>query len=111
MSLRSWSDSAVGDLVLLPRGSTPLLAVDVAGHVAKGISIEVLHLAFTRVNGGMVEATVEPFFSPDCACAVTMVLQATVAKNQIAGEFVLTSGRDMRQQGRWSVERQVVASR
>ncbi len=111
MSLRSWSDSAAGDLVMVPRGSTPFLAADVAGHVARGISAEVLHLSFSRVSGGMVEATVEPFFSPDCACTMTMVLQATIAKNQVAGEFVLTSGRGLRQQGRWSVERQMVASR
>ena len=111
MSLRSWSDSAAGDMVLVPNGAPPLLAVDVAGHVARGLSAEVLRLSFKQVTGGMVEATVEPYFSPDCACAVTMVLQATPAKNLIAGEFVLSSTRGVRQQGRWSVERQLIASR
>lgn len=111
MSLRSWSDSAAGDLVLVPNGSSPLLAVDVAGHVARGVSAEVLRLSFKPVAGGMVEATVEPYFSSDCTCAVTMVLQATPEKNLIAGEFVLSSTRGLRQQGKWSVSRQMIASR
>ena len=111
LSLRSWSDSVAGDIVMVPRGSTPLLATDVSGHVARGTSAEVLHLNFKRVMGGMVEGTVEPYFSPDCACAVSMVLQATPSKNLISGEFVITAPRGLRQQGKWSVERQLVASR
>lgn len=111
MSLRSWSDSAAGDLVMVPRGAAPLLAADVSSHVARGVSAEVLHLTFKRVSGGMVEATVEPYFSPDCACQVSMVLQGTPEKRLIAGEFVLMSARGLRQQGRWSVERHQVASR
>ena len=111
MSLRSWTDSVAGDVVMVPRGSTPLLAADVVGHVNRGVSSEILHLSFKRAAGGMVEASVEPYFSQDCACVVSMVLQATPSRNLIAGDFVITSPRGLRQQGRWSVERQLVASR
>ena len=111
MSLRNWDDSVSGDVIMVPRGSTPLLAADVATHVTRGISAEILHLSFRRVAGGMVEANVEPHYSPDCACVVNMVLQATPSRNLISGEFVVTSARGLRQQGRWSVERQVIASR
>lgn len=111
MSLRTWTDSVTGDLVMIPRGSTPLLAADVAGHVARGVSSEILHLNFRRVTGGMVEAAVEPYFSQDCVCVMSMVLQATPSKTLIAGDFVVTSNRGIRQQGRWSVERQLIAAR
>jgi hypothetical protein len=111
MSLHSWPDSVSGDAVMVPRGSTPLLAADVTDHVNRGISAEVLHLSFRRVAGGMVEASVEPYFSQDCACVLSMTLQATPSRNQIAGDFVISSARGLRQQGRWSAERQLVASR
>lgn len=110
LTIRSSTDSAGGDIVIAAYGSSPALAADIGKHREHSASPEVLRVGFRRVIGGMVEGTVEDYFSADCSCVVTTVLQATPEKDRIAGAFVTSNAAGYRQQGRWSVERQVIAA-
>ena len=46
---------------------------------------------------------------PDCQCIVTTVFQGNVKGNSIEGQYVTHGGMGLRQQGIWSVQRQVIA--
>jgi hypothetical protein len=110
LTIRSSTDSATGDIVIAAYGSSPVVAADIGKHRAHAPSPDVLNVVFRRVIGGMVEGTVEDYFSTDCSCIVTTVLQATPEKNRIAGAYVTSNTTGFRQQGRWSVDRQVIAA-
>lgn len=110
LTIRSSTDSAMGDIVIAAYGSSPVVAADIGKHRAHSASPEVLNVVFRRVIGGMVEGTVEDYFSTDCSCIVTTVFQATPEKNRIAGAYVTSNATGLRQQGRWSVDRQVIAA-
>lgn len=110
LSIRSSTDSASGDVVLTPYGSSSMVAADVIAHRNHSPAPEVLRVSFRRVIGGLVEGTVEEYFSTDCSCVVTTVLQGTPTRTGIAGEYVTSNAAGLRKQGRWSVERQVIAA-
>jgi hypothetical protein len=110
LTIRSSPDSAIGDIVLAPHGSSPFVAADIATHQKHAASPEVLRIAFRPVRGGIVEGLVEDYFSTDCSCFVTTVLQATPSKDRMAGEYVTSNPAGLRQQGKWSVERHIVAA-
>lgn len=110
LTVRSSADSAAGDIVITAHGASPALAADIGKHHEHSASPEVLRVTFRRVLGGMVEGTVEDHFSAECRCVVTTVLQATPEKNRIAGAFVTSNASGFRQQGRWSVDRLVIAA-
>jgi hypothetical protein len=109
LNIRSSTDAASGEIILTPYGSSPVVAANVAarGH---STSPQVLRVAFRRAIGGLVEGTIEDYFSMDCSCVVTTVLQGTPTRNRIAGEYVTSNASGLRKQGRWSVERQVIAA-
>ena len=110
LTIRSSTDSASGDIVLAAYGSSPVVAADIGKHGQHSAAPEVLRVAFRRVLGGMVEGAVEDYFSTDCSCIVTTVLQATPVKGRLEGAFVTSNASGYRQQGRWSVDRQVIAA-
>lgn len=110
LTIRSSTDSALGDIVIAARGSSPAVASDIGKHSQHSAAPEVLRVTFRRVLGGMVEGTVEDYFSTDCSCIVTTILQATPEKSRLEGVFVTANGNGYRQQGRWSVDRQVIAA-
>ena len=110
LTIRSSTDTASGDIVIVARGSSPVLAADIGKHHEHSASPEVLRVAFRRVIGGMVEGTVEAYFSNECGCVVSTILQATPEKGRIQGAFVTSNAQGFRQQGRWSVDRQVIAA-
>lgn len=110
LTVRSSTDTAFGDIVIVPSGFRPVVAADVKTHLNHSAAPEMLRVSFKRVFGGMVEGVVEDYFSERCGCVVTTLLQGTPTKNQIAGEFVTSDNRGVRERGTWSVERVIVAA-
>ena len=110
LTVRSSTDTASGDIVFTPYGSSPEVAADVTTHAKHSASAEVLRVSFRRAIGGLVEGAVEDYFSTACSCVVATVLQGTPTKNRIEGEYVTSNASGLRLQGRWSVDRHVMAA-
>ena len=105
-------DSAFGDVVMVPRGGQAMVAADAGGaHITHSTAPDVLRISFVRVIGGMVAGELEPYIAPDCQCVVHTVFQGMVKRNAIDGDYFTSGAPNLRQQGRWSVWRRVIASR
>ena len=110
-SIRAGKDTAFGDVMMTPRRGAPIRAADAntVEHQRHEALPELLRVTFIRVNGGMIEGTLEPYVAPDCQCVVTTVFQGNVKGNTIEGQYVTHGGMGLRQQGNWSVQRQTIA--
>ena len=110
LTVRSSTDTASGDIVMTPYGASPVVAADVVTHAKHSAAPQVLRVSFRRAIGGLVEGVVEEYFLTDCSCGGATVLQGTPTKNRIEGEYVTSNAAGLRQQGRWSVDRHVMAA-
>src|SRR5688500_1946695 len=54
LTLRAWPDSAAGDVVMVPNGSSPFVAADVMTHQQHSAAAEMLHVTFKSVGKGML---------------------------------------------------------
>jgi hypothetical protein len=106
-SLRAGTDSAYGDVFMVPRGNgnMPFPLDAKADHVRHARSDRWLAVQFVRVRGGTVSGTLEPYVAPDCDCQVSTTFSGRIAGNIISGTFVTRAGSGFDQRGRWSVER------
>jgi hypothetical protein len=112
-TLRAESDSAVGEVVMVPAGSTTPMAhaappgEAAAGGTVLGAPAAVLTIRFVRAEGGAISGSLDPYRAPDCACVLTTSFSGTLRGDVIEGTFAATghpSGE--RQTGRWRVTRQ-----
>ena len=111
-TLRSATDSAFGDVVMVPAGASgPLVRASAdertAGARPTGVpSSEVLTIRFVRAEGGTVTGSLDPYKAPDCDCILTTTFTGQLRGDVIEGTFT-TSGDPMaaRQEGRWRVTR------
>ena len=112
-TIRAGKDTAYGDVLMTPRRGGALRAADAntVEHSRHENLPELLRVTFVRVSGGMIEGTLEPYTAPDCQCVVTTVFQGNMKGNTIEGQYVTHGGMGLRQQGVWSVQRQVIALR
>ena len=106
-TVKAGSDSAFGDILMMPAGGQQLIAVDAntTAHALHAAQPELLQITFVRVSGGYVEGALEPYIASDCRCAVTTVFHGSLNGNVISGDFVTRGELGLRQVGTWRVER------
>lgn len=112
-TLRAATDSAFGEVLMVPAGATRPLTRAGAPAGARGdqspptTSTEVLTIRFVSAEGGTVTGSLDPYRAPDCDCILTTRFTGQHDGDRITGTFVTTGdpARD-RLTGRWQVTRQ-----
>jgi hypothetical protein len=106
-TVRAGTDTAFGDVLMLPVGGQQLLPADaqMGTHALHASQPQLLEITFVRVSAGLVEGALEPYVAPDCRCVVSTVFRGTQRDNVISGEYVTRGEMGLRQTGTWRVER------
>jgi hypothetical protein len=101
------SDTAHGDVVMVPNAGTEITAADVSSgmHQIHAPAASVLRITFVRVAGGEVEGALEPYIAPDCQCVVRSVFRGVISGDRITGMYTTYGPNGMNQEGGWSVTR------
>ena len=103
LTLRAGSESARGDVVMVPRTGTPTSAS--AGGAYTPPPPQPLEIAFVRATGDTVTGSMQPYESPDCTCRLTTTFIGRLQGDRIAGTFVAHGAPGGPQTGTWRVER------
>lgn len=95
--LEAGRDTAFGDVVMIPRGSTEGYApADGWDEERFGTSSdggpEVLRIAFVLFRGGTVTGTLEPYRDPECGCTLHTSFEGELEGDVIEGTFVTEHG-------------------
>jgi hypothetical protein len=104
-TLEAGSDTAAGDVLMIPAGTTqPLRGIGPGGppFTASGPTPEPLTIRFVRVEGGTVSGRLNPYRAPDCDCVVSTMFSGALRGDSITGTFV-TRGGSRSTAGRWKV--------
>ena len=106
-TLKAGTDSAFGDVLMVPSGTmNPILPADnPADHRGHARSPQVLQMSFVSISGGRVSGTLEPYVAPDCACTVRTTFTGTITSDAVEGTFVTRGPGGLEQTGRWRVMR------
>ena len=108
--LRSATDTAYGDVVMVPRASVANPGTDVPGSagpaaVSQG---QVLSIRFVRLEGSHVVGRMDPYTDPVCGCRLTTVFTGNfTGDDKIEGTFQ-TTGSELHHPlvtGKWKVTR------
>jgi hypothetical protein len=102
------SDTATGDVVMIPRGTTvPLRPAELSEAQLTRSLAEVLTIRFAQIDHGRVSGTLTTYRDPECGCAMyTTFTGRMTSDTTLEGTFVATSP-DLRapQRGTWKVTR------
>lgn len=102
--LRSATDTAHGDVLMIPRAYGEAATADARHGQLQLRSNQVLKIAFVRVASGEVSGTLDPYTDPDCNCIVQTTFTGRIVGDTIEGTFVTRGGQLAREQtGRWRV--------
>lgn len=108
-TLTPTSDSAFGDVVMIPRGLGRPLA-RWSARAAPGTPpphAEVLTINFVHVAGGRVAGTLAPYADPETGAELFTTFDGEMKGDTIAGTYsTRTAGGSGAQTGRWQVTRQ-----
>jgi len=102
LTLRAGSDSAIGDVVMVPRSASP--AAGSAG-VHSPAPATPLSIAFVSASGDSVTGRMQPYESPDCDCRLTTTFAGRLDGDRITGTFVAHGAPGGPQAGTWRVSR------
>jgi len=108
-TLKAGTDSAEGDVVMIPTGTNRPIMREGPGRppfTASGATPEVLTIRFVRIEGGRVSGALDPYRAPDCDCVVVTTFIGDVTGDRIKGTFS-TRGGQRREPvtGDWEVRR------
>ena len=102
--LRGATDTAHGDVMMIPRTSGRLATVQ-GTHVPLEVRrSQLISISTLRVSGGEVTGTLAPYTDPDWNCTVRTTFEGTLHGDTIDGTFVIR-GAGREQTGQWSVTR------
>jgi hypothetical protein len=102
--LRSATDTAHGDVLMIPRAYGENATADARHGQLQLRSNQVLRIAFVRVASGEISGTLDPYTDPDCNCSVQTTFTGRLQDNTIEGTFVTRSPKG-EHVGRWRVQR------
>jgi hypothetical protein len=107
-TLKAGTDSAFGDVLMMPAGSlNSLIPADTPiDHRSHARSPQVLRVSFVSVAKGRVFGSLEPYIAPDCECTVRTTFDGAIDADAIEGIFVTRAPGGFEQTGRWRVLRQ-----
>ncbi len=107
-TLRAATDSAFGDVVMVPAGlGRPLLPWR-GENMAGGAQIPtstVLTIRFVRVEAGHVSGTLDPYADPQTGARLLTTFSGELKGNTIAGTYSTRLPSGDTQTGRWTVQR------
>jgi hypothetical protein len=108
-TLTAGTDSAAGDVVMIPSGGNRPITREGPGRppfTASGATPEVLTIRFVRIEGGRVSGALDPYRAPDCDCVVSTTFVGNLTGDRIAGTFTTRGGqRSAPVTGDWEVRR------
>ncbi|MCC6928777.1 MAG: hypothetical protein IT359_07280 [Gemmatimonadaceae bacterium] len=110
-SLKAGTDTAFGDVVMVPRAVVPSTSDPRSAVPGIPTAPQVLPISFVRVATSTISGTLDPYKSPDCGCTLRTVFRGTISGDRIDGTFT-TDHSDQsapQQKGSWWVKRKVVA--
>lgn len=108
-SLKAGTDTAFGDIVMVPRAIAPATTEPRSALPAIPAAPQVLPISFVRVATNTVSGTLNPYKSPDCGCTLSTIFRGTISGDRIEGTFT-TAHSDQsapEQKGSWWVKRKV----
>lgn len=110
-TLKAGTDTAFGDVVMVPRALAPAPSEPRTAVGAIPPAPQVLQIAFVRVATHVVSGTLNPYKSPDCGCMLTTVFRGTITTDRIEGTFTTAHSDQMapQQKGTWWVTRKAPA--
>jgi hypothetical protein len=107
-TLRSTSDTAFGDVIMIPTGLgrpvKPYSEQPVAGSNAPAPTT-VLTIRFVRVEQGRVSGTLDPYADPQTGERLFTTFTGELKGNTIEGTYTTRLQSGVTQTGRWSVQR------
>lgn len=106
--LRAGKDTAIGDVLMIPRDwGRPLEAYDhPAGAVGEGTPPRTLIIRFVRVVGDEVSGRLDPYRDPECGCRLQTTFRGRLRENVLEGDYQTyheEGGRTVT--GKWRAER------
>jgi len=107
-SLKSATDSAFGDVVMVPTGlGRPLKRwqPDSTTPGTQAATSQVLTIRFVRVAGGTVNGTLEPYADPLTGTRLLTTFAGELKGNTITGTYTTQTASGQSQTGRWTVQR------
>ena len=113
-SLRSATDSAVGDVVMIPTGlGSPLSPWQPDNTVntanpnpgTQAPPSKVLTIRFVRVQSGQVSGTLDPYADPQTGARLITTFKGELKGTTITGTYTTQLASGQTQTGRWTVER------
>jgi hypothetical protein len=108
-TLTAGTDSATGDVLMIPSGTNQPIMREGAGRLpstASGAAPAVLSIRFVRVEGGKVSGALDPYRAPDCDCVVSTTFIGDLSGDRIAGTFTTRGGTSSAPvTGEWEVRR------
>lgn len=104
--LRSATDTAHGDVLMIPRALRDQATAEARHGQLQLRSNQVLRIAFIRIASGDISGTLDPYTDPDCNCTVQTTFTGRLTGNTIEGTFVTRGSQLPREHtGRWRVTR------
>ena len=107
-TLRAATDSAFGDVIMVPAGLgrplVPWRGENVTGRGQMSPST-VLTIRFVRVEQGHVSGTLDPYGDPQTGERLLTTFRGELKGNTIAGTYITRLPSGETQTGRWSVQR------
>ena len=107
-TLRAASDSAFGDVVMIPSTlGRPLLPwrQENATGANQTPASTVLAIRFVRVEHGHVSGTLDPYADPQTGARLLTTFSGELSGNTIAGTYTTRLPSGETQTGRWTVQR------
>lgn len=107
-TLRSATDSAFGEVVMIPAGwgrpLAPWRGETTPSAVQRPMS-EVLTINFVRVEAGRVNGTLAPYADPQTGARLLTTFAGQLSGNTITGTYTTRLASGETQAGRWTVQR------
>ena len=87
-ALSAAGDSAVGEVVMVPRGMPVVVHQEDGRWRWEGVArSEVLTIRFVRLRPGAVVGELDPYRDPDCGCELRTTFRGTVEGDTALGTF------------------------
>ena len=106
-SLKSATDSAFGDVVMVPTGlGRPLTRWRPTARLPEqAAASQVLTIRFVRIEGGNINGTIAPYADPQTGARLLTTFSGELKGNTISGTYTTQIPGGGTQTGRWSVQR------
>ncbi len=107
-TLRAATDSAFGDVIMVPAGlGRPLMpwrGENIAGGM-QALPSTLLTIRFVRVEQGRVSGTLDPYADPQTGERLLTTFRGELKGNTIAGRYTTRLPSGASQTGQWTVQR------